>query len=102
LKSKPAFKWVEIDGLGRVGIRGISHFKYSRRIASYRDANWQIDPEKAVLSDLHLVIDQLMETETEPMFKEADIEEVGELDSVILGNIITAIKEFNGDLVGNE
>jgi hypothetical protein len=93
---------VEIEGLGRVGIRGISQFQLSRRIASYSDSNGKVIPMEWAKNPIHKVIDQLMANEKEPMYTDADFQEVASIDSTLLGPIIDAIDEFNGESEGNE
>ena len=99
--GKPRFAWVEIEGLGMVGINAVSQFKTRSRQATYYDSSGAMLPQ-FYKNPAHQIIDQLYETETKPMFTDADIDLIEEMDTEIIARIIKAIEEFNEDTAKND
>ena len=83
------FEWVEIDGVGRVGIRSVPEVQLSRRRYMCLE-----EPHRS-LADVYMLVDQLMTDEQTPMFEEADADALGQLDGDRLDPYKQAVYAFN-------
>ncbi|MCP4211797.1 MAG: hypothetical protein GY764_10005 [Halieaceae bacterium] len=97
-KASGRFEWVDVAGFGKVGIRSCPQIQLSRRQVSYWDAaNNRVDQDEQAKANIHSLIDQVMISETEPMFGEDDFGVLAALDGEKLNGLYDAIAKFNGD-----
>lgn len=94
--AEPRFAWVDVEGWGRVGICEVSQLQFSRRQASYYDADGNEVEEEIAKQWVHAIIDQVMIDKDTPMFTDRDFRRLAQLSAKKLEPITLAIIEFNG------
>ena len=98
--AAPEFKWVEVAGMGRVGLRSVPEKKRMRR--SYEASRNGARTTGDLGFRVKMIIDQVMTDEQTPMFDESDAEMLMGLSGPKLDPLVAAIHEFNGELEKNE
>jgi hypothetical protein len=97
-KAKQRYEEVEIDGWGTIGIRSVSSLRASQRASRlFSLETGELIREQADLQSFHRIIDQICVDPDTPLFTEADIEFLQDLDESRLAPIKRAISEFNGE-----
>ena len=96
--AKPRFAFVDVPIYGKVAIRSVSRLRASQREASYRDPQTgELIAEEIAKADLYTLIDQVMISETEPMFTDDDLETLASFGAEMLVPLFVAVNEFNGE-----
>ena len=91
-KATPRYQRVSVEGWGEVLLKSITQTQLTRREISYAR-----EPKELERSAAYLIIDQVMTTESEPMFTVADVDKLGEIPADVLLPLQEAIAEFNGE-----
>ena len=87
---------VAIDGLGDVWLRSLSHFQRSQRMSSFFDGRGNPIPEKQDRQSHYRIVDQVTDEEGNPLFTDADVEAMGEIEAGgALDDLLAAITAFN-------
>lgn len=94
-KAKPRYEEVEVAGVGTIGIRSISEFRQSQRDAKLYGQDGKITDEGLSRARAYELIDQLMADQKNPMFTEADLESILEMDAGVTRPLYQAVKDFN-------
>ena len=97
-KAKPRYEEVDVPGFGVVGIQACSELRRSHRISKLFDANGNRLEIASVRRRVHMIIDQVMVKQGEPMFQESDVDVLLELDSEKLDPLVHAINNFNDEI----
>ena len=91
-KAKPRTKLVDVPGWGKVWLRSWGEVRRSMRMASIAN-----DDGSEGMSRLYRIVDQVLCDETTPMFTDADVPKLAELDGEKLDALNGAIVIFNHD-----
>ena len=67
-KCKSRFEWVEVAGFGKVGLRDQTEVKRAFRVSRQFDKNGNFVESARELRRIHMIVDQVMSNESEPMF----------------------------------
>lgn len=95
---KPAYKEVDVEGFGRIGIRQRTRLQESRRTYAMFGDNGKVDQAKAALYDFYRIIDQVMVDETTPMFTDADVDLIANSAEGDLDELFAAVAKFNSEV----
>ena len=92
-KGAPRITSAEIPGIGSCKIRSRTESQNARRV-------WQLqavasDHRRKLLARVHVIIDQLLTDDGQPMFTEDDADDIGELDTNLLDAILDVIADHN-------
>ena len=91
--SKPERLPVKLFG-HEVWVKPVSEFQRSRRLSSLYTKNGEVDREALRMSRLYAIVDHLCDKDGEPLFKEADVKELLEVDSLKLDLLTDAIETW--------
>jgi len=97
-QGKPKYAEVDVPGWGIVGIREVSQLLASKRAGQLFDDNGKLKDNVFALRNVHMIVDQLMENETTPMFTEADVPVLSELGASKLNPLLAVIANFNDEV----
>ena len=101
-KARPKYEEIDVPGFGRVGIRQRSELKRIQRINEQFDDSGNRVAKHNNLRRLYMLLDQVMVSESEPMFSESDVAELAELDGAKLDPLVAAVTAFNEESEKNE
>ena len=95
--AKQRFEWVEVPGVGKVGIQSVPKWLQAKRQATYTDPiTGEVLHDEVAKMDAYALIDQVMEAEGKPLFDESDLGALMQLDAARLAPLLYAINQFNG------
>jgi hypothetical protein len=90
------FAEVDIDGLGRARIRSLTELERSRIEASMRDKKGQLSSSRMVDLKCRLIVDAVVDAESNPLFTNSDIERIRQQDSKVTNALVEAIQAHCG------
>lgn len=93
--GSPRTEKIHIDGIGEAMVRSVPESKQRSRNARYYDLSGNMTPEWHK-STLYQIVDQLCDPDGAPMFTDADLPDLEELDVAVLSRITSALEDFNG------
>lgn len=96
-KCKQRRSKVEVPGFGVVTLRRYTCMQRSRRIAAKYNEHGKPIPLQLAMDGLYTIIDQVCTEAGDPMFTDADLPTLGELDPAELDPLLEAIDKFNAD-----
>lgn len=97
-KIKPTFRWVDVEGFGRIGVRTVPYVQAAMREASYSDPKTGYPiPEQAAMRGIHQLIDQVMVDEKTPMFTEEDETWLSVGDPTKMAPLFAAVDAIDAD-----
>lgn len=99
---KPRFEWREIPGIGKVGVRSWQPSSLSRRQGQILNDDGTLVDNHAHLMQTYQIIDQLMESESDPVFTDDDVELINGFDGIKRMAILQMLDAFNGDEAKNQ
>ena len=95
--GKPRIEEVDVPGVGKVWLRSLSEVKRAQRDVTLWDESGQPVSNFQELVRVYAIIDQVCMNESEPMFSDADVSAVQEMDHAITRPLYEAVRKFNGE-----
>lgn len=85
-------------------VKPVSEFQRSRRLSSLYTKDGQIDREAIRLARIYTIVDHICDEDGNNMFKESDVKDLLEMDSLKMDMLTSAIEEWvekrEGKLLG--
>jgi len=95
LSLKPTPKEVEVEGFGIVFLKPLTELLRSRRLSELFDEKGKSDKTTQEKRRANMIIDQVCDKDGNPMFTQADLKDILELDGAKLDELVHSILDFN-------
>ena len=95
LALKPEAKKVEVEGLGVVYIKPLTELLRSRRMTEAYGKDGKLCQDYKQKMRAKMIVDQLCDEKGEPLFTDADLNDVLNLEGAKLDKLCDAIHDFN-------